>query len=63
LDLADEIGRSEGLRRMSVIVAGNNTGARRLYERHDYEEVATAPCVREDWATATENWILLIKSL
>lgn len=63
LDLADEIGRSEGVRRMSVIVAGNNTGARRLYERHGYKETATAPCIKEYWATATENWILLLKPL
>jgi ribosomal protein S18 acetylase RimI-like enzyme len=63
LALADDIGRSDGLRRMSVIVANNNSGARRLYERHGYGEGATAPCVREGWQTATESWILLMKSL
>ena len=63
LDLAEEIGRSEGVRRMSVIVASNNIGARRLYERHGYVEKATAPCIKEDWATATESWVLLLKPL
>lgn len=63
LDLADEIGRSERVRRMSVIVASNNTGARRLYERHGYVETATAPCIKEDWATPADNWVLLLKHL
>lgn len=63
LDLADEIGRSEGVRQMSIIVASNNTGARRLYERHGYVETATAPCIKENWATPTEKWVLLLKRL
>lgn len=63
LDLADEIARAESLHRMSVIVASNNHGARRLYERKGYEELATAPCVKEGWETDTENWVLLVKSL
>ena len=63
LDLADEIGRSMGLRRMSVIVASNNTGARRLYERHRYAEVATRPCVKDGWNTETKDWVLLMKPL
>ncbi len=63
LDLADEISGADGLHRMSVIVASNNLGARRLYERKGYRELATAPCVKEGWDTETENWVLLGKSL
>ena len=63
LAVADDIGRSCGLSRMSVIVASNNTGARRLYERHGYDEVANLPCVKEDWDTDTERWVLLMKEL
>ncbi|WP_305985868.1 GNAT family N-acetyltransferase [Roseibium sp. MMSF_3544] len=63
LDLAEEIARSEGLQKTSVIVADNNTGARRLYERKGYKEAAKAPCVKEDWETDTEYWVLLIKPL
>ncbi|SLN17880.1 putative acetyltransferase [Roseovarius gaetbuli] len=63
LELAERIGASEGLRRMSVIVASNNTGARRLYERHGYRQAATLPCVKATWETDTEAWVLLIKSL
>lgn len=63
LDLADEIARHEGLPRTSVIVASNNTGARRLYERKGYREAAKAPCLKEGWETEAENWVLLIKLL
>ena len=63
LRLADEIGKSCEKPRMSVIVASNNTGARRLYERHGYDEIASLPCIREDWDTDTESWVLLMKPL
>jgi len=63
LDLADEIGRSERVDQMSVIVANNNAGARRLYKRHGYSESARTACIKEDWPTNAESWILLLKSL
>ncbi|MEJ6844602.1 GNAT family N-acetyltransferase [Sinorhizobium fredii] len=63
LNLAEQIARDGELRRMSVIVANKNAGARRLYERHGYEEVAALPCVKEGWETDTEHWVLLIKPL
>lgn len=63
LTLADRIAEAEGLRRMSVIVAGNNTGARRLYERHGYRETGTRPCMPESWQTDTDLWVLLMKNL
>ncbi|MBL4874687.1 MAG: N-acetyltransferase [Rhodobacteraceae bacterium] len=63
LELADQIARAENLCRMSVIVASNNTGARRLYERHGYMKVATRPCMKEGWVTDTEHWVLLMKLL
>jgi ribosomal protein S18 acetylase RimI-like enzyme len=36
LELAERIAAAENLPRMSVIVADDNAGARRLYERHGY---------------------------
>jgi ribosomal protein S18 acetylase RimI-like enzyme len=63
LDLADELARAEGYKRMSVIVADENEAARRLYERKGYSELAKAPCVKDGWDTDTENWVLLVKSL
>lgn len=63
LALAEEIARSKNLSRMSVIVSDDNPGARRLYERTGYREIATRPCVREGWQTGTTAWVLLIKEL
>ena len=61
LEIADALGRAAGRPAMSVIVAGDNAGARRLYERHGYRETARRPCVREGWQTTTEQWVLLMK--
>ena len=63
LSLAEQIAQDENVNRMSVIVASNNSGARQLYERHGYEEMATRPCIKDDWETETEHWVLLLKSL
>ncbi|MEM8572729.1 MAG: GNAT family N-acetyltransferase [Pseudomonadota bacterium] len=63
LGLAEEIAGSEGLARMSVIVASNNTGVRRLYERHGYAEIASLPSVKGNWDTDTDAWVLLMKAL
>lgn len=63
LDLAEDIALAGNLTRMSVIVASDNVGARRLYERKGYRELATAPCVKESWESKTESWVLLVKSL
>lgn len=63
LRLAEGLAEAEGLGRMSVIVANDNHGARRLYQRHGYREAATAPCVREAWPSRTEDWILLLKAI
>ena len=52
LKAAEAIARDTGLRRMSVIVADTNTGARRLYERHGYREIARRRCERGDWQPA-----------
>ncbi|WP_209427535.1 GNAT family N-acetyltransferase [Pararhodobacter sp. SW119] len=63
LDVAERIARSEGKPRMSVIVASDNAGARRLYERHDYVETDSRECIKDGWATQAERWILLLKRL
>jgi len=63
LEVADEIARDAGYNTMSVIVADENVGARRLYGRKGYSELDKAPCVKDGWATETENWVLLVKSL
>jgi ribosomal protein S18 acetylase RimI-like enzyme len=51
-----------GPRGMSLIVADNNTGARRLYERHGYSVTATRPMIKNGWDSEGENWLLMIKA-
>jgi ribosomal protein S18 acetylase RimI-like enzyme len=63
LDLADETGRSLGLRGMSVIVSDTNAGAQRLYERHGYRVAATRAKVKEGWQNDGREWVLLTKDL
>ena len=63
LGIAERIAAEAGLDRASVIVADSNLGARRLYERQGYRETAATPCDKDGWDTATENWVLLIKTL
>jgi len=48
---------------MSIIVSDANSGARRLYQRAGYAEVATRPMVKEDWVNDGENWVLLTMPL
>lgn len=61
LKKADEIGASLGKAGMSVIVADNNRGARKLYERFQFKECAQRPMVKEGWVSDNENWVLLTK--
>ena len=49
LALADETGERLKKSGMSVIVADNKTGARRLYERFGYAETGRRPIVKEGW--------------
>jgi len=62
LNLADRLAAAEGLSRLSVIVASDNGGAMRLYERHGYNEIARRTCVRNGWFTKTDQWVLMIKT-
>ena len=62
LGLADQIGRSSGRLGMSVMVSDANRGARALYERCGYHQVAARAMVKEGWVNAGENWVLLTKA-
>lgn len=63
LSAADEITAARGRTGLSIIVSDANSGARRLYERHGYDEVATRPMVKERWESPGRNWVLLVKRL
>lgn len=63
LALAETIAADLGKRGLSIIVSDSNAGARRLYERAGYSELASRPMVKEDWESAGSNWVLLVKNL
>jgi ribosomal protein S18 acetylase RimI-like enzyme len=63
LGIAEAIAADLGMRGMSIIVADSNVGARRLYERHGYRELARRPMVKEDWQNPGTHWVLLVKEL
>ena len=59
---AERIGAAAGVKNgMSVIVADNNVGARRLYERMGYRQIADRPMVKENWQSPGSTWVLLAK--
>ncbi|WP_316013637.1 GNAT family N-acetyltransferase [Roseobacter sp. HKCCA0434] len=59
--LAERIAMAQGIGRLSLIVSSGNAGARRLYDRHGFAEVARAPLVKEGWETGSDAWILLAR--
>jgi ribosomal protein S18 acetylase RimI-like enzyme len=63
LHIAEAIAAGMGMRGMSIIVADSNAGARRLYERQGYRELASRPMVKEDWENPGCRWVLLVKEL
>ena len=63
MQLADDVARANGRPRLSLTVADDNAGARRLYHRLGYRERATRPMVKEGWDGPGATWILLVKDL
>jgi ribosomal protein S18 acetylase RimI-like enzyme len=59
LNHAREIAKGEGCKGLSIIVSDANPGARRLYERKGYSEIASRPMVKEGWQNEGSNWVLL----
>jgi ribosomal protein S18 acetylase RimI-like enzyme len=61
LGIAERVARATRRRAMSIIVADSNTGARRLYERCGYREVAHRRMVKEGWQHPGSDFVLLTK--
>jgi ribosomal protein S18 acetylase RimI-like enzyme len=61
LGIAERLAAAAGRAGLSIIVADANAGARRLYHRLGYRELATRPMVKNGWDGAGRNWVLLIK--
>ncbi len=63
LAIADQLAEHSKCKGLSIIVSDANAGARRLYERSGYREMATRPMVKEGWKNDGEHWLLLRKDL
>ena len=63
LDIAHREAARTGCGGLSLIVSDANEGARRLYARKGYDEVARRRMVKEDWENAGTEWILLARPL
>jgi ribosomal protein S18 acetylase RimI-like enzyme len=61
LGLAEELAAAAGSRGLSIIVSDANAGARRLYGRCGYRLAAERTMVKEGWANAGVDWLLLLK--
>ena len=61
LGLAERFGRATGKCGMSIVVADSNTGARLLYERCGYRELARRPMVKNGWQHPGTDFVLLTK--
>jgi ribosomal protein S18 acetylase RimI-like enzyme len=63
LRVAEEVARARGLLRLSLIVADDNEGARRLYGRLGYRQRAAREMVKAGWDGPGSEWLLLVKDL
>jgi ribosomal protein S18 acetylase RimI-like enzyme len=61
LGMADRLAAATARTGLSIIVSDANAGARRLYERCGYRELAMRPMVKERWENPGETWVLLVK--
>lgn len=61
LGIAEQLAAITLRQGLSIIVSDGNTGARRLYERNGYVEIATRPMVKDGWEVDGETWVLLVK--
>jgi ribosomal protein S18 acetylase RimI-like enzyme len=61
LAIAERLASDTRRHGLSIIVSDANEGARRLYERCGYREIARRRKVKEDWEAAGTHWVLLVK--
>jgi dienelactone hydrolase len=57
MDLAEQLATASHAEALSLIVAEENTGARRLYERLGYQDIEKRPIVSRPNCPHTGNWV------
>ena len=63
LELAETQAKKRGFQKLSLIVFEQNQGAKRLYERHGYREVAREPVVAHELIHYTGDALLMVKEI
>lgn len=63
MQLAESLARGAGAPGVSLIVAEENRGAKRLYDRLDYRVTARAPVVPWPGAVHGGDWLLMVREL
>jgi len=63
LGVAETVSAATACSGLSIIVSDTNVGARRLYERCGYREIARRAKIKEEWRNDGVAWVLLTKSL
>lgn len=61
LALAEQRAAASKCDGLSIIVSDSNTGARRLYERHGYRELARRTKIKNGWQNPGREWVLLTR--
>jgi ribosomal protein S18 acetylase RimI-like enzyme len=63
MQAAEDMARVDRRPGLSLIVADDNDGPRRLYSRLGYRQRASRPMVKEGWGGPGSDWLLLVKDL
>jgi GNAT superfamily N-acetyltransferase len=58
---AEVLAREAGRPRTSLIVNDDNAGARQLYQRLGYRDIAARPMVKEGWQGSGTAWLLMTR--
>ena len=63
IEEAQRQAQSQGCDRISLIVASENTGAKRLYEKLGYRDVSSRPVVPFPGFAHGGDWVLMVKQI
>ena len=63
LERAEQAASEADKPEVSLIVADANVGARKLYARAGFSELAKKPMVKEQWHSEAREWVLMVKAV
>ena len=63
MSVAERLATHSQRKGLSLVVSNANSGARKLYRRLGFREVAKRRMVKEEWENPGTEWVLLVKNL